>query len=78
MAPLADGDHSELDESELLDPDNIRKHQSILGGLQWCGTLGRFNIQAATATMPQFAQAPIWIVCIAYVLYLDHFMVSGI
>ena len=81
MAPLADGDHPELDDSALLEPDDIRKYQSIIGGLQWCVTIGRFDIQAAVATMSRFAQAPrqghmdrLHRIC----SYLKHFADSGI
>ena len=56
--PLPDGDHPELDNSEFLDQDGIRKYQSLIGALQWCITLGRFDIQASVTTMSSFRVAP--------------------
>ena len=56
--PLADGDHPELDNSELLDQDGIRKYQSLIGALQWAVTLGRFDIHVAVTTMSSFRVAP--------------------
>ena len=33
-----------MDTTELLDLDNIKTYQSLIGGLQWTVTIGRFDI----------------------------------
>ena len=38
-SPMEKNDSPELDDSALLGPDDIKKHQSIIGALQWCITL---------------------------------------
>jgi hypothetical protein len=58
MSPLEKGDHPELDESELLDVDDIKVYQSLIGTLQWAVTLGRFDITTAVMTMSGFRTAP--------------------
>ena len=50
--------HPELDESDLLDADGIRKYQSLIGTLQWTITLGRFDVATAVMTMSGFRVAP--------------------
>ena len=51
-------DHPELDDSELLDEDGMKKYQSLIGTLQWCITLGRFDIATAVMTLSGFRVAP--------------------
>ena len=41
-SPLNKGDHPELDDSDELDIDGIKKYQSLIGALQWVITIGRF------------------------------------
>jgi hypothetical protein len=57
-SPLEKNDHPELDDSELLDEDDIIKYQSLIGVLQWAITLGRFDIGTAVMTMSGFRVAP--------------------
>ena len=57
-SPLERNDHPELDVTDLIDDDGIRKYQSLLGILQWTITLGRFDIATAVATMSSFRVAP--------------------
>ena len=57
-SPLEHGDHPELDESDILNPDMTAKYQSLIGCFQWLITLGRFDIQTATMTMSRFSAAP--------------------
>ena len=52
------GDHSEMDESDLLPPDQIPIYQMLIGCAQWAITIGRFDIQYATITLARFAQLP--------------------
>ena len=52
------GDHPELDESELLDPDQTRLYQSLVGMLQWAVTLGRLDIYCGVMTMSRFRAIP--------------------
>ena len=57
-SPLEKNDHPELDDSDLLDEDDIVKYQSLIGVLQWAITLGRFDIGTAVMTMSGFRVAP--------------------
>jgi hypothetical protein len=56
--PLEPGDHPELDTSELLDDDGIKKYQSMIGALQWAVSLCRYDINCAVMTMGRFRAAP--------------------
>ena len=58
QSPLEKGDHPELDESPLLDADGMAKYQSLIGTLQWCISLGRFDIATAVMTLSSFRVAP--------------------
>ena len=57
-SPIEKGDHPELDTSELLDMDGIRKYQSMIGALQWVVTIGRYDVMTAVMTMSGFRVAP--------------------
>ena len=57
-SPLEKGDHPELDTSELLDNKGIQLYQSLIGGLQWAISLGRFDISTAVMTLSGFRAAP--------------------
>ena len=57
-SPLEKGDHPELDTSDLLDDEGIRKYQSLIGGLQWAVSIGRFDVATAVMTMSGFRVAP--------------------
>jgi hypothetical protein len=56
--PLDKHDHPEVDETEMLDDNGIKRYQSLIGALQWAITLGRFDIQCAVMTMGRFRAAP--------------------
>ena len=56
--PLDKEDSPELDTSELLPPEQVSMYQSLIGALQWCVTLGRFDILVAVMTMSSFRTAP--------------------
>ena len=58
QSPLEKGDHPELDDAPLLDRDGTAKCQSLIGTLQWCITLGRFDIATAVMSMSSFRVAP--------------------
>ena len=57
-SPLDAGDHPELDTSELLDNDGIKKYQRLIGALQWAVSLCRYDINCAVMTMGRFRTAP--------------------
>ena len=57
-SPLVEGDSPELDTSELLDEKGIRIYQSMIGALQWCVSLGRFDILCAVMSLSSFRAAP--------------------
>lgn len=58
VSPLVKGDHPELDSSELLDMDQTKIYQSMIGALQWTVQIGRFDIAVAVMTMSRFRAAP--------------------
>ena len=53
-SPLEKGDHPEIDITDDLHHDGIKKYQTIIGCLQWAVSLGRFDIQTTTMTMSRF------------------------
>lgn len=57
-SPLEKGDHPELDMSEELDEDGVKKYQSLVGAMQWAVSLGRIDITTAVMTMSGFRTAP--------------------
>jgi hypothetical protein len=57
-SPLEKNDHPELDDSELLEPEEVRQYQSLIGSLQWAISLGRFDISTAVATLSRFRAMP--------------------
>jgi len=52
--PLVANDHPEMDGSELLGPTKITLFQLHIGFLQWCVTIGRFDIATAVMTMSRY------------------------
>ena len=56
--PLDKNDHPELDESPLLEQEDIKKYQSMIGALQWLISLGRVDVATAVMTMSRFRVAP--------------------
>lgn len=57
-SPLKGNDHPELDTSEELDENGIKKYQSLIGSLQWAVSLARIDITTAVMTMSGFRAAP--------------------
>jgi hypothetical protein len=57
-SPLEKGDHPEVDTSEELDEEGIKKYRTMIDCLQWAISLGRFEIQTATMTMSRFRTSP--------------------
>ena len=51
-------DHPEIDESEILGPEDQKKYQSMIGALQWVISLGRFDIATPIMTMSRFRVEP--------------------
>src|SRR6476620_3545451 len=43
-SPMNKDDHPELDQSELLNENDKKIYQSLIGAAQWAITLGRFDI----------------------------------
>ena len=58
FAPLEEKDHPELDTSEFCDDDGIVKFQSLIGEMQWCISLCRFDIAQAVMTLGRFRAQP--------------------
>ena len=57
-SPLEKGDHPEIDTSEFLESEDIRRFQSLIGSAQWAIALGRFDIMPAVMTLSSFHAAP--------------------
>jgi hypothetical protein len=57
-SPLENGDHPELDTTELLDAIGIVLYQSMIGALQWAVTIGHFDINTSVMTLSGFCEAP--------------------
>jgi hypothetical protein len=57
-SPMEKDAHPELDTSEPLKQDGIKRYQSLIGALQWCVTLGRFDVACAVMTMSRYRAAP--------------------
>jgi len=57
-SPLVGGDHPEIDSSPLLDIDDIKIYQSLIGALQWIIQIGRFDVGTAIMTLSRFRAAP--------------------
>ena len=55
---LEQGDHTELDTSELLDNENSHKYQSLIGSLRWAIYLGIFDICTHVMTISIFVPVP--------------------
>ena len=57
-SPMVQNDHPEIDDSDFLGPEDIKLYQSMIGALQWCISLGRFEILPAVMTMGRFRICP--------------------
>jgi len=57
-SPLVADDHPELDASELLNEDDQKTHQSLIGALQWAIQIGCFDIQTSVMTLSRFRAMP--------------------
>jgi hypothetical protein len=58
MSSLEKGDPPEIDQTEDLDTNGIKKYQTMIGCLLLAVSLGRFDIQTATITISRFRVAP--------------------
>jgi len=57
-SPIVQGNHPELDTSDLLDDANIQICQSLIGSLQWAIQIGRFYIATVVMTLLGFRACP--------------------
>ena len=57
QSPLEPGDHPELDVSEFLSEEDTQIYQSLVGGMQWAISIGRWDIQTAVMTLSRFGAA---------------------
>jgi len=57
-SPLVKNDHPEIDTSELLDMEDTKRYQSLIGALQWVIQIGRWDVQTAVMTLSRFRAAP--------------------
>jgi hypothetical protein len=58
VSPLNPGDHPEEDDSELLDDEQTRIYQSLVGAIQWVVQIGRFDVATAIMTLSRFRAMP--------------------
>ena len=56
--PMSPNAHPELDTTDLLDEDEIRQYQKIIGIGQWLVVAGRFDINFAISSLSRYASAP--------------------
>jgi hypothetical protein len=56
--PLPAGDHPEMDTSAVLNDDEHRKYQMLIGILNWVVSIGRFDIAHAVSSLPRFSSCP--------------------
>jgi len=56
--PLVANNHPEMDNSELLGPTDVTLFQSHISSLQWCVTIGQFDIATGVMTMSRYKAAP--------------------
>jgi hypothetical protein len=57
-SPLEKGDHPETGTSELLNPEEVQKYQSLVGSMQWAVAIGRIDITTATMTLSGYRALP--------------------
>jgi len=57
-SPLVNGDHPELDTSDLLNEDDQKVCQSLIGALQWVIQIGRLDITTAVMMLSRFRAMP--------------------
>ena len=57
-SPMATNDHPELEDTQLLNPDNHSRYRMLIGCAQWAITLGRLDIMFAVQTMARFSASP--------------------
>ena len=57
-SPMEPKDSPEIDVSAELDEEGVTLYQSLIGGLQWAVTLGRFDIMVAVMAMSRFRINP--------------------
>jgi hypothetical protein len=55
---MTEKDHLELDLTNELDPDGIKKYQSLIGILQWLVTIGRSGILVGVTNLVIFRTSP--------------------
>jgi hypothetical protein len=56
--PMPPKAHPELDDSRLLNHDEVKQFQHIIGVAQWLVVAGRFDINYAVSSLSRFASAP--------------------
>jgi hypothetical protein len=57
-SPLENGDHPEIDTSDLLDEKGIQPYQLLIGAMQWAVSIGRIDITTAVMTLSGFPTTP--------------------
>ena len=56
--PMDDGDHPEMDTSDIVSEADRTLYMSLVGAMQWAVTLGRFDIGYATMVLSRFRAEP--------------------
>jgi Reverse transcriptase (RNA-dependent DNA polymerase) len=56
--PLPPNVQPELDDTEFLDENGVRKFQMLIGMAQWACTIGRLDISFAVSSLSRFSAAP--------------------
>ena len=56
-SPILEGDHPELDDSELVSGEDKANYISMISTEQWLVTLGRFDIAITMSTLSSYRVA---------------------
>ena len=58
MSPLERNDQPELNTSEELEIEDIKKYQALIGAIQWAVSIRRLDVATAVMTLSKFRSAP--------------------
>ena len=58
LSPLERNDHPELDTSEELEMEGIKKYQGLIGAIQWSVSIRRMDVVTVVMIMSKFRAAP--------------------
>jgi transposase InsO family protein len=57
-SPMAPSDHPELDDTNLVEPEDHGIYRMLIGSAQWIISLGRFDIMYSVSVLSRYCNAP--------------------